>query len=212
MNWIGRFLQSIQTHKSDVDAHHAQSHHARHELGGADPMRWGIDKLLKGAGDGSDPTEVDVPAPTKEFFAPANEGTELAPSGNHLGYQIDAVDEHARVEFLIPADFSSITSAVVVAIVLATSWDPSVPMRLSVYTQYGTLDEQYFTHEEQNVTAENAEGHCTVGDFISWDISGVLSALAAGDYVGLRLLYAAGIDNEYNATYALFIGVHFKYS
>lgn len=37
------------------------SHVSRHEPGGADPMRWTADKLLKGAGDGSDPTEVDSP-------------------------------------------------------------------------------------------------------------------------------------------------------
>ncbi len=36
-------------------------HASRHIPGGADPMRWAANKLLKGAGSGADPTLVDAP-------------------------------------------------------------------------------------------------------------------------------------------------------
>lgn len=36
-------------------------HSSRHIPGGTDPMRWTADKLLKGAGAGADPAEIDPP-------------------------------------------------------------------------------------------------------------------------------------------------------
>jgi len=39
-------------------------HHATHEPGGDDPLRWGSGKLLQGSGAGADPTEIDFPVPS----------------------------------------------------------------------------------------------------------------------------------------------------
>ncbi len=36
-------------------------HMSRHVPGGADPLRWTVNKLLLGGGVGADPTEVDLP-------------------------------------------------------------------------------------------------------------------------------------------------------
>ena len=47
---------------ADVTGSNApQAHHASHEIGGGDPLRWTAAKLLLGAGAGADPTEVDLP-------------------------------------------------------------------------------------------------------------------------------------------------------
>ncbi len=36
-------------------------HVARHQIGGADPIRWAVNKLLLGGGAGADPSLIDVP-------------------------------------------------------------------------------------------------------------------------------------------------------
>lgn len=55
----------ITTHKGDASAHHAKTTDAGDITSGRfgkTRLEWTADKLLKGAGVGADPTEIDVPA------------------------------------------------------------------------------------------------------------------------------------------------------
>jgi len=55
----------ITTHKGDASAHHAKTTDAGDIVSGRfgkSRLEWTADKLLKGAGAGADPTEIDVPA------------------------------------------------------------------------------------------------------------------------------------------------------
>jgi len=55
----------ITTHKGDASAHHAKTTSFADITDRAGPSKfeWTADKLLKGAGAGADPTEIDVPTP-----------------------------------------------------------------------------------------------------------------------------------------------------
>jgi hypothetical protein len=49
-------------HWKDPDAHHAQKHANKHLSGGDDLLSWTDEKLLKGAGAGNAPDEIDIPS------------------------------------------------------------------------------------------------------------------------------------------------------
>lgn len=153
-----------------------------------------------------------IPAPTKEFFAPVTVGSDMELQGTHPGALIDAAFEKAGIEFLIPADYSSITLAKVIGIALGADINVAFPMRIQAQSNYGILDEGYQAHQEIDATRDNAEGHTTVNDLISWDISGILSSLTIADHVGIQLLHVAGIAGVTNSTNSRILGVWFKYS
>lgn len=150
-----------------------------------------------------DATSLWIPAaagaPTKEFFVPVTYGTEMGKYGEWAVAICDAADEVACMSFRVPHDFSSITTAEIVVISRVTeaaaNWD--------IYSDYGALTEVWNAHAESDVASTY---NVTSGKLTSVDISGILSALAADDYVGVKI--SQGEDgHNFNA-----IGVHFKYS
>ena len=69
-DWAGKKIQSIGVPDTDNDVARRDtidSKIAAHETGGK--HRWTLGKLLKGAGPGSNPTEIDVPATFPEASA-----------------------------------------------------------------------------------------------------------------------------------------------
>lgn len=148
---------------------------------------------------------------TKEFFVPVTYGTEMGATGYHPGALVDAIGEGAYMEFFVPADFSSITSAVVVGIVIAADKGVAFPMVASLYSNYGALDEHYAIHSEVAANANNVEGASTISDLISWNIAGIFSSLVANDQVGIKLEYTS-VMGDLNHTDARILGVWFKYS
>lgn len=152
---------------------------------------------------------------TKEFFVPVEYPTggdaAWGLSGRHPGILIDAATEYVYTEFHVPWDFTSIVSALIIAIVQAANIDAAYPMKASWYTNYGALDEGYQAHTDSLLNSANVEGHATLGDFISWDISAELGSLAAGDFVGVGLLRSAG-DAANNETNCRVLGILFRYS
>jgi len=137
---------------------------------------------------------------TQEIFIPCNPGgAEVSPAGDHVGYLINAAADAAAVEFYIPHDFSSITSAVAVRIAMATATH-----RLNYTSDYGALGEAYNTHSESLDDQDTAETDTLIYE---QDISGILSAIAAGDYVGVVILGdATNIPND------LILGIRFRYT
>lgn len=122
-------------------------------------------------------------AATKEFSVPMTIPTGGATGGGYDqfgGILLNDVDESARVSFHIPHDFSSITEAVLMVIPFATqaaaNWD--------IFSSYAAKGEPRNTHAESDVASTY---NVTNGELFEVDISGILSALSAGDYVGIRV-------------------------
>jgi len=194
-----------------TDAQVPIGHHTLHEEGNADalanPIAIGAmanltnTKIWQGSA-GNRPVEVAMPAagaPTKEFFIPATEGTESYYDSNHCGYRIDAINDHARIEFYTPHDFSSITDAVLILIAFATA---SHEFRL--YSNYGAQGTNKATHSQASAWITEA---MTDNILHEYDISGILSSLAAGDYVGIKVLGGDGPVPNF-----LVLGVRLRYS
>ena len=105
----------------------------------------------------------------------------------------------AHTAFKVPYDFSSITNAELIVRAGVTNananWD--------ILSDYGAIGEFYAIHDEvDTATTYNV----TVNIKYAIDISGILSVLAADDYVGIRLIQAdAGHDVDV-------LGVRFRYS
>ncbi len=139
---------------------------------------------------------------TKEFFVPvtiAGNGGSMTGLFNRSVAILNGADERAYIDFFAPADFSSITSAVVVVYPTATQgaadWD--------TYSDYAAIGEAHNIHSESNTASTY---NVTDDQFFEVDISGILSSLAAGDYVGIRLRQGT-VGHDVNI-----IGIRFKYS
>lgn len=146
---------------------------------------------------------LDVPAgaATKEFFVPCTNGTNgLDPVlSTHPGAKLIALNDRGLVEFEIPDDFNSIIEAVIAVLPTSTqaaaNWD--------ITSNYGTVGEFHNAQSE----ADAATTYNVVNSrFFEVNISGILSAIASGDYVGVRL------EQGDNAHTVVVLGVRFKYS
>lgn len=138
-------------------------------------------------------------APTKEFFIPATNGTEAHAPFYETGYRINTSTDAAFIMFFVPHDFTSITDAVVMLEAATTATH-----RLNFFSTYGANGEKRNTHSESDLNNDLA---LTLIEFYEFDISGILSNLAANDYVGIRVL-----GDAVNVPDVTIIGVRFKYS
>jgi len=112
----------------------------------------------------------------------------------------DAGYEEVLTSLCIPADFGSISSAVVVVIPDAntnTSWD------VDIVVHYATADEAYTTHSDSD-TSTTYDWSTDDNKIKEIDISGLLGSLAAGDYLGVEvdnnesdILRCLGVKIEY---------------
>lgn len=136
---------------------------------------------------------------TKEFFVPVTFGTDIGYYGNFSVAYCNAVGENAYIAFHTPHDFTAIVEAVIIVIPRATKAAADWEIR----NHYAANGEGYSTNSEvDGETTYNVSAY----ELFEVDISGILSALAAGDYVGIRLTQSeAGHDVNV-------IGVRFKYS
>ena len=138
-------------------------------------------------------------ASTKEIFIPTTYGVDMGAPGFVPGALINAVADTAFIEFYVPLDFTSITSAVVVRVAQATATH-----RLNYASYYGSAGQAYSTHNETLADQDTAE---TANVIYEQDISGILTSLVAGDYVSIYVLGdATNVPNDQ------IIGVRFKYA
>ena len=153
---------------------------------------WTADKFLKGAGVGSDPTEVDTPASTKELSVPAQL---VAGTFGTAGVLVDGGTDAATMKMLIPQDFTSITALEIIF----RPRETGASMNFVVMTFYGA----YNGGEDWNVHTETVDPRdigATVTDrYLAHSISDLVdvSALAAGDLLAVYVQYdAAAVDSN----------------
>ena len=148
-----------------------------------------VANLLGGAG-----------AATKEFFVPVTEGVDFPASHNDFpGAIIDGTNDTARISFYVPDDFSSITEAVAVRISRTTA-----TKRLNYSADYGAIGENHGLHSESLTDQDTVE---TSNILYEHDISSILSSLAVGDHVGIKVL-----GDATNTPNDLIVGVRLKYN
>ncbi len=156
------------------------------------------EKIWKGTGTNVE--EIDVPAgATKEFFALATQATTLEPKGLYPCARATQGGGTAYIGFNTPHDFTTITAAVIVCLQTGSSANRDV----DIGSEYASIGQVYTTHQE----ADNATTYTFVAN--QWkeiDISGILSALVAGDLVGIKL------TNQEVTGHVFVLGVRFKYS
>lgn len=143
---------------------------------------------------------------TKEFFVPVTFGSQgIVSSTARPVVTIDAESEYALISFWVPADFTSIIAAELIGV--ARAGDGTNTMTLEFLGSYAAIGEGYGEHEEYSLT-QASEANASMMELLKWDISTVLTSLAAGDHVGIKAIYSQGaLASAVNV-----IGVRFKYS
>lgn len=141
-----------------------------------------------------------VPSKTLGTFqALAIGGATGGNSGDFRIFKADAVGEGIVIHFKVPWDFTAITVAEIIVIAKVTDaeadWD--------LTSDYATEGEAPNIHSEADAATTY---NVTNNKFFAVDVSGVLSALAAGDNVAIRLIMGNGDDNFDG------LGFNFRYS
>ena len=150
--------------------------------------------LLTIQSDGTANWEAAAGGATQEFFVPASVGTEVN-FGDFSAYLFDN-GETAKASFFIPNDFVSIVTAVAV-------WIPPASRTSNTMTfssDYGSGGQSFSTHSESTSPSLSF----TANQIQQTDISGILTSIVAGDYVGIQLSTASADDRG-------FIGIRFRY-
>ena len=137
----------------------------------------------------------------KEFFVPVSFGTEMIiESGQRApGAKINASTDEAGISFFVPSDFSSIIETVVVRASQGVQTS-----RFNYFSSYFAISESQTNHSGSLLDQDQAEIN---GRTYEQDISEILSALAAGDHVGIRVS-----GDATNTPNDIIHGVRFKYS
>jgi len=147
---------------------------------------------------------------TREFFVPVTYGTQggvgawdMTVRGDFPGASPDAANDVAHVAFKVPHDFTAITNAEFIVIPLFTdataNWD--------IDSDYGAIGQAYNTHSETDVaTTYNVVANQLFAVDLDDAVTGILSALAADDYVGIKITLGDAGD-DFHA-----LGVRFKYT
>ena len=138
---------------------------------------------------------------TKDFFVPVTttRNGEMTYRGKVAVCILTDINQWAFTCFHMPHDFTAIVEAVLVVIPVSTQ----AAAEWSIATQYGSGGESYSAHlESDNTTTYNV----SLGNYFEIDISGILTALAADDYVGIEVILR-NAAHDVNV-----VGVRFKYS
>lgn len=140
---------------------------------------------------------VDNPSEgaTKEFWIPVAADSNC---GDFAANLVNASGGTERISFFIPHDFSSIVEIVAVIIPNTTDseWD------LDIASDYATADEPYNTHSESETSTTY---NLTNNQIAEIDLSPVLTSIAAGDYVGIK------IENNKSGYGIMLLGIRFRY-
>ncbi len=127
-------------------------------------------------------TAVAGGTPTKEFWVPVTSISTGLAANNSDNFPTRNVDdgEEAFMSFFTPHDFSSITEAVIVG----WAHGANQPYDLDIVSAYCAAGEDHATHAESDLVSTYAALNHVIYEV---DVSGILSALAAGDYCGISL-------------------------
>ena len=141
---------------------------------------------------------------TKELYVPvtangAGGGQTLLPGAQLPVQSLNAVGQRAFIGFKVPHDFNSIISAEIIIV----NYDTNATANIDTHSEYGSIGQVYNTHQEDEVAATY---NLTANLFFGVDVSGILTALVAGDIVGL------GIDCEDVAARFYVVGFNLRYA
>lgn len=155
--------------------------------------------LLDPTADQHAATKYYVDRHPKTLWVPVTYGTTMGNYGAYPLARCTALLNTAYISFKVPDDLHTITEAKVVVIPRVTQaaadWD--------IYSYYAAVGEAYNTHTESDTTSTY---NVTDEQMFEVDISGILTSLAAGDYVGIMFsLHNAAHDVDV-------LGVMFKYT
>ena len=114
----------------------------------------------------------------------------LVGKGNFAVANLTGANDRAIMNFFVPAEYSSLTSAEIIVIPKTTdgavNWD--------LYSDYGAVGQAFNTHDESDLVTTY---DVTADQLFAVDASGVLTSLAANDFVGLQLLLGDAADDLY---------------
>ena len=142
------------------------------------------------------------PSGTKEFWVPSfydSGGAGDGRKGDFVGPAQIGNGGSTYIDFKVPHDYTAITNAELIVIPDDTqgtaNWD--------IDSDYGAIGEAYNTHSETDAATTY---NVTDDQLYAVDVSGILSALAADDYVGLKITVST-VDHE-----LMLIGFRLKYT
>tara|TARA_Y100000310_G_scaffold84594_1_gene81490 strand:- start:5135 stop:5569 length:435 start_codon:yes stop_codon:yes gene_type:complete len=135
----------------------------------------------------------------KELFIPVTAGDVWGAFYSYPIMNCYNAGHLARMTFQVPTDFTSIVAAELIVIPAETeaanNWD--------IYSDYAGTGESAITHSENDTaTTYNSVDN----QIFAIDLSGILSALAANDFVGIKFVMQ---DNAHDAKV---LGVRFRYA
>jgi len=140
--------------------------------------------------------------PTKEFWSSAAGADQAVYAGNFVvlaGTWDSGVE--AGISFKVPHNFTSLTSAEIIV------WEDTGTYgtaNLDIGANYGAAGENYNIHAE---TDRASTYNLVQNKFTAIDVSGILTSLAANDYVSIR------ISNEDGGTFDLWVvGLRLRYT
>lgn len=128
----------------------------------------------------------------------------MSPAPASLGVLVDEVAEYAILILLVPQDFNSITALEVIFLPTATEAD----MHFQIVTSFGAYDgnENHNAHSE---TGNARDIGATVNiQNLAYDISDLVTGLATGDLLQVRVNY----DATAVASNAFIRGIRLKYN
>lgn len=139
--------------------------------------------------------------PTREFFWPSTLGTGVPALniGTYPGTDCLTGGAGGYVAGVIPHDFNAIDEAVLMII----PHDTNAVGNIDIYSHYASPGEQENVHTEQDLASTY---NITTHEIFEIDISGILSDIAAGDYLGL-LAVAFNATSEF-----LLVGMRLRYT
>lgn len=140
---------------------------------------------------------------TKEFWVPATLGTHTTPmtvAGDFPVAYSSVTGTSGHVSFLVPLDFLSIVSAILVVVAGQTASGQDV----DINSDYGAIGQAYSAHSESDTASTYDWTNLQLEEI---DVSGILTALAAGDYCGIKMTSNVAA----NAGPKL-VGLRFKYN
>ena len=120
---------------------------------------------------------VPVTASNQDGIFVAIQGIDTCP----MSALLDAINDYALISFRCPNDFTTLVEAKIVVGVVATqaaaNWDIS--------SRYSGVGESLWAHSGSDTTTTY---NVTANKIFAVNAAGLLASLAAGDYVGLKLL------------------------
>jgi len=154
-------------------------------------------KFLKSNGPGNHLSWDDVPNPIGTVWAPVTVASTLSIWNCYPSAYFTSNGQEAGMCLHVPSDFSSLRSLKVFGIA-----EMNGSVDIDVYVKYAATGEHYATHQQQDTSTEPS-----VSDhhLFEMNLNGLVSALAANDSIGIRLVYhetqdvyILGAQLEYN--------------